>query len=315
MTLLIICVGAAVADEYGIPWYSVDGGAGVSTGGDYVLSGIIGQPDAGELTGGVYVVKGGFWVPAISGPSCTPSATPEHDTLPLAGDPINQKMRYLSFKIAEAGRQQGIRVTMVNLPAPYDTWNGTVMFVGPPTTYCENSGKKLPPCPSALPTITFQASTLECELPTVENGMIRDWTAEGVVHVYHEGIIPGGTYYIEAADSSCPMISEASWSDPLIATTSKWGDLVRSCAPCPCTPPDGVVNMASDVTAVLDKFRNLEPPDVNCASVTKARADHDWEIPDQLINISDATCCLDAFRGVPYPPPSFAPPSSAPCGE
>ena len=71
--------------------------------------------------------------------------------------------------------------------------------------------------------------------------------------------------------------------------------------------------MASDVTAVLDKFRNLEPPEVVCAPVSKTRADHDWETPNQLIDISDATCCLDAFRGVPYPPPSFTPPGPPPC--
>ncbi len=72
--------------------------------------------------------------------------------------------------------------------------------------------------------------------------------------------------------------------------------------------------MASDVTAVLDKFRNLEPPDVNCASVTKTRADLDWETPNQLIDISDATCCLDAFRGMQYPPEAFPdPPTEDPC--
>ncbi len=71
--------------------------------------------------------------------------------------------------------------------------------------------------------------------------------------------------------------------------------------------------MASDVTAVLDKFRNLEPPDVSCAPVSKTRADLDWETPNQLIDISDATCCLDAFRGWSYPPPSFTPPGPPPC--
>jgi len=35
--------------------------------------------------------------------------------------------------------------------------------------------------------------------------------------------------------------------------------------------------------------------------------------PNQLIDISDATCCLDAFRGWSYPPPSFTPPGPPPC--
>jgi hypothetical protein len=32
-----------------------------TTGGDYALSGTIGQPDVGEMSGGDYTVSGGFW--------------------------------------------------------------------------------------------------------------------------------------------------------------------------------------------------------------------------------------------------------------
>ena len=44
-----------------IPWYTVDGGGGTSTGGGYTLSGTAGQPDAGLLTGGEFRLGGGFW--------------------------------------------------------------------------------------------------------------------------------------------------------------------------------------------------------------------------------------------------------------
>lgn len=40
---------------------TVDSGGGTSTGGDYALSGTIGQADAGEMSGGDYAVSGGFW--------------------------------------------------------------------------------------------------------------------------------------------------------------------------------------------------------------------------------------------------------------
>lgn len=60
--VLSACVAAPVAAQYTIGWYTVDGGGAMQTGnGAYVLSGIIGQPDAGILSGGTYSVKGGFW--------------------------------------------------------------------------------------------------------------------------------------------------------------------------------------------------------------------------------------------------------------
>jgi hypothetical protein len=50
------------AQNYNINWYKVSGGGGTSTGGEYAVSGTIGQPDAsGALTGGDYSLTGGFW--------------------------------------------------------------------------------------------------------------------------------------------------------------------------------------------------------------------------------------------------------------
>ncbi len=58
----IIAAFAALAHaQYEIPWHSMDGGGGTSTGGAYTVRGTIGQPDAGISTGGVYQVIGGFW--------------------------------------------------------------------------------------------------------------------------------------------------------------------------------------------------------------------------------------------------------------
>jgi hypothetical protein len=44
-----------------LDWYTIDGGGGTSSGGDYSLSGTIGQPDAGGMSGGDYDLSGGFW--------------------------------------------------------------------------------------------------------------------------------------------------------------------------------------------------------------------------------------------------------------
>jgi hypothetical protein len=50
------------AQSYTIDWYKVSGGGGTSTGGNYQVSGTIGQHDAGSaMTGGSYSLTGGFW--------------------------------------------------------------------------------------------------------------------------------------------------------------------------------------------------------------------------------------------------------------
>ena len=68
--------------------------------------------------------------------------------------------------------------------------------------------------------------------------------------------------------------------------------------------------MTTDVTALLDKFKNSR------GALITARADIEPGIPDQQINISDVTFALDGFRGRGYPAgalESFPSPGSLPC--
>jgi uncharacterized membrane protein len=67
--LLLAAAGIAYARlaGYSLPWWTVDSGGGTSGGGNYNLSGTIGQPDAGALSGGNYQLEGGFWGGALSG--------------------------------------------------------------------------------------------------------------------------------------------------------------------------------------------------------------------------------------------------------
>ena len=46
-----------------IDWFTIDGGGGTSSGGDFALRGTIGQPDtnARPMTGGGFSLTGGFW--------------------------------------------------------------------------------------------------------------------------------------------------------------------------------------------------------------------------------------------------------------
>jgi hypothetical protein len=51
-----------LATQYSIDWYKIAGGGGTSAGGTFLVSGTIGQPDAGGVSsGGQYSVVGGFW--------------------------------------------------------------------------------------------------------------------------------------------------------------------------------------------------------------------------------------------------------------
>ena len=49
------------AQSYSIDWFKIAGGGGTSSNGTYVVSGTIGQADAGQMAGGNYSLTGGFW--------------------------------------------------------------------------------------------------------------------------------------------------------------------------------------------------------------------------------------------------------------
>jgi hypothetical protein len=53
---------ACHAQSYTIDWNKIAGGGGTDSGGNYSISGTIGQPDASSaMTGGNYSLTGGFW--------------------------------------------------------------------------------------------------------------------------------------------------------------------------------------------------------------------------------------------------------------
>jgi hypothetical protein len=63
LAIAFLLVGVAdIRGDYRIDWYTIDGGGGgQSAGGTYVLTGTIGQPDAGFHSQTPYELLGGFW--------------------------------------------------------------------------------------------------------------------------------------------------------------------------------------------------------------------------------------------------------------
>lgn len=66
LCLMLVFASVGWAD-YKIVWSTIDGGGGQSAGGQYKLTGTIGQPDASFSEGGQYELLGGFWP---GGPLC-----------------------------------------------------------------------------------------------------------------------------------------------------------------------------------------------------------------------------------------------------
>jgi len=68
VVLSMVCSSAEqTRAEYELSWYTLDTGGGTSRGGQYVLTGTIGQPDASYSAAGGYELLGGFWP---GGPLC-----------------------------------------------------------------------------------------------------------------------------------------------------------------------------------------------------------------------------------------------------
>ena len=66
MTFAVWAAGSA--DDFTLNWWTIDGGGVMrSTGGNFELSGTIGQPDAGSMSGGNFALTGGFWFALADG--------------------------------------------------------------------------------------------------------------------------------------------------------------------------------------------------------------------------------------------------------
>ena len=199
--------------------------------------------------------------------------------------------RFLTFTPDSPGVQTAISVTVASMPASHSSLVGTQMWVTEPYEVSELPGQLSGPGPS------FMAASLGCE------PVYLDWGSIGEISVASDVIIPGGSYAVQAIGQGCQMSGTPRFSVPLAIENPRWGDVVGSCSVSPCTAPDGIVNVTSDVVSLLDKFQGLPGAPV------KARADLEPGIPDMILNITDVTWAIDAFSGGSYP---FAVPAGCP---
>lgn len=197
--------------------------------------------------------------------------------------------RFFSFAPASFGQLAALRVTLADMPPPFEAFEGTQLWVGEPFPVSEIPGKDDSTSP------TFLAAPLVCA------PVVRDWGSVGPLSVFGAAVVPGGQYAVQAVSRSCLNSNQPLFSSATVVPTSRWGDVVGNCAQTPCTPPDGLVGVATDVVSLLDKFA------ARVGAVSKTRADLEPGILDFKITIVDVTSALDAFSGQAFPFPGPAP--------
>ena len=216
---------------------------------------------------------------------------------------VSAKSRFLSFAAGEAGRFQAVRVTLVDLPPPYDAWNGVKLFAQKPVvvsgaTSDDNSVH------SPVGEVTFIVP-LGCA------PFFRDWSTLGTIHVFHEGIVPsklvlgGGAieflaaYEVQLVDISADVSVEANFGPPLTLTTAGWADMVELFQR-EFVAPDNSVSVF-DTLATLAAFTGQPSAParvrVDLVGVTTGRV----PTVDGVISVNDLVEVIAAFSGGQYP--------------
>lgn len=194
------------------------------------------------------------------------------------------KNRYIGFTPGNPGLMTALRATLVDLPPPFEAFEGTRMWVDSPLDVVE----------SPNPPTFFRHARLTCA------PVYLDWGALGTIQVSDDEIVSGALYEIQAVHQPCDPGVESNFTTPLqVRTVARWADVTGPFNPPSTTTQPDII----DVSALVDKFKNA------LGAVTKARADLNPDVPDQEIDFADITLAVDAFRGLLYP---FDGPSGCP---
>ena len=302
------------------------------------------------LKGECWLIRSGSWAasPGVGGEKgrglisvsceqvdCFPSAAVQAaPVVDAAGATTTlRNNRFLSFQGGNSGKSQAVRVKFVSLPAPWDAWNGATMFVGEPFLSSELGSKLIDEPPScASPGVctagvcvggadngkncSFKAARLQCD------PHYRNWAAEGVVHVFHEGIVPSrlsapnsgiiaapAKYDIQLIEATCAPTLEPSYGPPLTITNSGWADLAKL--------QSGQFRAGEDKITVDDTLAMLAKFSGTASATTKPRNELSGVSGtgpigpiNGKIEVSDLLALLNAFGGQNFP---FGPTGPKPC--
>lgn len=201
---------------------------------------------------------------------CAPTSAPQAEPL------VFPKNRYLAVTPSNAGVQTAMRIKMVDLPPPFESFEGTTMWVDRPDNVVDTN----------LPLVTLKRCRLSCD------PVYHDWGGEGSIMISDHEIVPGGAYEIQQVGTGCDLGIEVNYSTALsIATSGRWGDLIGQGSN---DPPDNDTNFI-DISGLVDKFRNApSAPGVGLADLSPSET-------DGMVNFTDISLGVDAFRGNTYP--------------
>ncbi len=188
--------------------------------------------------------------------NCTLAPAPLPDMIETqSGSLVPLQMnRLLAFRAASHSNPQAVQLRFRTLPTPWDGWNGQTLWLTEPEMVCELAG--IGPGGSCPPTsATYWLARTTCDPLQAHFG---DWTRLGPVAIVHPGIVPGGVYELRAIDWLCDPLEDDWLSGPFSMTNPRFGDLAGPfrVASGGYTAPDGNVGVGTDVTADLSKFSN-----------------------------------------------------------
>lgn len=231
-----------------------------------------------------------------------PAAQAETLVNAMGASVVAREMRFLTFHAGTPGHHEAIRVTAVDLPPPFDVWNGLSMWVGEPRAASVLPGKSFFDPIGTESTVTV--ATLQC------TPFFAGWSAVGPVHVHHEFIVPSrmapgqtsilhsASYVVTVIDQACPLV-ENNFSTDLPLTTAGWGDIAQL-AEAEFLAPDDIVGV-DDLLALLAAFTGQATGPLKTRADLVGTATSPVPTLDGKIDASDLVSEIGSFQGIVYP--------------
>jgi hypothetical protein len=120
---------------FSLPWFTLDGGGGRSSGGSLEVVGTVGQPDAGVMTGGEFSLNGGFWQEPVT-TNAAPDLVISQAVTPEIAEPGQTVTYTLTFR--NDGNATATNV-VIDFKKPDSLIQTTIESQGPAVTVVENS--------------------------------------------------------------------------------------------------------------------------------------------------------------------------------